>query len=47
MSEQEKKIRRMRRLLAYIHDVNSVLGMIHDIPILKDINKKIREEIEK
>lgn len=47
LSKEEKKIRRLHKLLAYIHDVNTVLDMLYDIPILKDINKKIREEIEK
>lgn len=47
LSEEEKKIRRLHKLLAYIYDVNTVIDMLHDIPVLKDINKQIREEIEK
>jgi hypothetical protein len=47
LSEEEKKIRRLHKLLAYIYDVNAIIDMLYDIPILKELNKKIREEIEK
>ena len=47
LSEEEKKIRRLHKLLAYIYDVNAVIVMLHDIPILKEINQQIKEEIEK